>query len=155
MYPIFVCFFLARFSFQIPILATSHSPFLLPTERPVDRASLLRQSSLSLQLQVTRHSQSDLSLCKYIKCFPSLRLETGVFAGRPADFLFMLIFNYICDEIVSLSLWYLWSQWFPHMMDPMVTPSCISGVRPTKNQSSTSCSGLSCLPSICPWSCLA
>ena len=32
----------------------------------------------------------------------------------------MLIFNYICDEIVSLFLWYLWSQWFPHMVDPMV-----------------------------------
>ena len=52
--------------------------------------------------------------------FFSTRLETGVFVGRPADFLFMLIFNYICSAIVSLSLWYLWSQWSPHMMEPMV-----------------------------------
>ncbi|KAK7505872.1 hypothetical protein BaRGS_00003143 [Batillaria attramentaria] len=32
----------------------------------------------------------------------STRLETGVFDGRPADYLFMLLFNWICLVIVGL-----------------------------------------------------
>ncbi|XP_068200286.1 derlin-1 isoform X1 [Palaemon carinicauda] len=32
----------------------------------------------------------------------SLRLETGLFNGRPADYLFMLLFNWICFVIVAL-----------------------------------------------------
>ena len=32
----------------------------------------------------------------------SLRLETGLFSGRPADYLFMLIFNWICCVIIGL-----------------------------------------------------
>ncbi|XP_076370492.1 derlin 1 [Tachypleus tridentatus] len=32
----------------------------------------------------------------------SIRLETGIFTGRPADYLFLLLFNWICIVIVSL-----------------------------------------------------
>ncbi|XP_046386647.1 derlin-1 [Ischnura elegans] len=44
----------------------------------------------------------------------SLRLETGVFDGRPADYLFMLLFNWICCVIVGLLVN------IPLLMDPMV-----------------------------------
>ncbi|XP_040563354.1 derlin-1 [Lepeophtheirus salmonis] len=53
----------------------------------------------------------------------SIRLETGIFDGRPADYLFMLIFNWLCCVIVGffmeiyvlmppmvLSVLYLWCQ---------------------------------------------
>nr|CAD7438809.1 unnamed protein product [Timema bartmani] len=32
----------------------------------------------------------------------SLRLETGIFDGRPADYFFMLLFNWVCCVIVAL-----------------------------------------------------
>jgi len=32
----------------------------------------------------------------------SIRLETGIFDGRPADYLFMLIFNWLCLVIIAL-----------------------------------------------------
>jgi derlin-1 len=44
----------------------------------------------------------------------SLRLETGIFDGCPADYLFMLAFNWICCVIVSLAMS------IPFLMDPMV-----------------------------------
>ncbi|MCL4129253.1 UNVERIFIED_CONTAM: hypothetical protein GTU68_002202, partial [Idotea baltica] len=44
----------------------------------------------------------------------SLRLETGLFAGRPADYLFMLIFMWICSVIVALL------SGIEFLMDPMV-----------------------------------
>ncbi|RZF47631.1 hypothetical protein LSTR_LSTR009515 [Laodelphax striatellus] len=44
----------------------------------------------------------------------SLRLERDVFGGRPADYLFMLLFNWICCVICCL-----FAQ-IPVMMDPMV-----------------------------------
>ncbi|XP_067005994.2 derlin-1 [Anabrus simplex] len=44
----------------------------------------------------------------------SLRLETGVFDGRPADYFFMLLFNWVCSVIVGLL------ADIPVLMDPMV-----------------------------------
>ena len=44
----------------------------------------------------------------------SLRLETEIFDGRPADYLFMLIFNWLLAVIVALFLQ------IPMLMDPMV-----------------------------------
>ena len=44
----------------------------------------------------------------------SLRLETGIFDGRPADYLFMLIFNWLLAVIVALFMQ------IPMLMDPMV-----------------------------------
>merc|ERR1712179_834013 len=44
----------------------------------------------------------------------SLRLETGIFDGRPADYLFMLLFNWILATIVALGLS------IKVLMDPMV-----------------------------------
>lgn len=44
----------------------------------------------------------------------SLRLETGLFNGRPADYCFMLIFNWICCVLIGLF------AEFPYLMDPMV-----------------------------------
>jgi len=44
----------------------------------------------------------------------SLRLETGLFSGRPADYFFMLIFNWICCVIIGLF------AEFAYLMDPMV-----------------------------------
>lgn len=44
----------------------------------------------------------------------SLRLETGLFDGRPADYLFMLLFNWICCVIIGFL------ADFPYLMDPMV-----------------------------------
>ena len=44
----------------------------------------------------------------------SLRLETGIFDGRPADYLFMLVFNWLLAVIVALFLQ------IPMLMDPMV-----------------------------------
>jgi len=44
----------------------------------------------------------------------SVRLETGLFGGRPADYLFMLIFNWICCVIIALFFS------FPVLMDAMV-----------------------------------
>ena len=43
-----------------------------------------------------------------------MRLETGIFDGRPADYLFMLIFNWLLSVIVALFLQ------IPMLMDPMV-----------------------------------
>ena len=45
----------------------------------------------------------------------SLRLETGIFDGRPADYLFMLLFNWTCSVIVALMMS------IPFLMDPMVS----------------------------------
>ncbi|XP_077283818.1 derlin 1 [Arctopsyche grandis] len=44
----------------------------------------------------------------------SLRLETGIFAGRPADYCFMLLFNWMCCIIVGLV------GEIQYLMDPMV-----------------------------------
>jgi len=44
----------------------------------------------------------------------SLRLETGVFDGRPADYFFMLLFNWVLAIIVALFMS------IPFIMDPMV-----------------------------------
>jgi len=44
----------------------------------------------------------------------STRLETGVFDGKPADYLFMLIFNWICLVIIGLL------ASIPLLMNPMV-----------------------------------
>lgn len=44
----------------------------------------------------------------------SLRLETGIFDGRPADYLFMLLFNWVLAIIVALFMS------IPFIMDPMV-----------------------------------
>lgn len=44
----------------------------------------------------------------------SLRLESGLFSGRPADYFFMLIFNWIACVIIGLFFN------FPYLMDPMV-----------------------------------
>ena len=43
-----------------------------------------------------------------------MRLETGIFDGRPADYLFMLLFNWLLAVIVALGLS------IPFLMDPMV-----------------------------------
>lgn len=44
----------------------------------------------------------------------SVRLETGLFAGRPADYLFMLLFNWVCSVIAALFMN------LQFLMDPMV-----------------------------------
>lgn len=44
----------------------------------------------------------------------STRLETGVFDGKPADYLFCLIFNWICLVIIGLL------AGLPLLMDPMI-----------------------------------
>ncbi|XP_067652128.1 derlin-1-like [Haliotis asinina] len=44
----------------------------------------------------------------------STRLETGVFDGKPADYLFMLIFNWVCLTIIGLM------SGLMLLMDPMV-----------------------------------
>lgn len=44
----------------------------------------------------------------------SLRLETGIFDGRPADYFFMLVFAWICSVTVALGMN------IPFLMDPMV-----------------------------------
>ena len=46
--------------------------------------------------------------------FYSLRLETGIFDGRPADYFFMLLFNWLLAVIVALFMS------IPFIMDPMV-----------------------------------
>jgi len=42
------------------------------------------------------------------------RLETGVFDGRPADFFFMLLFQWLCSVMIGLAMS------IPFLMDPMV-----------------------------------
>ena len=44
----------------------------------------------------------------------SLRLETGIFDGRPADYFFMLLFNWMLATIVALFMG------IQVLMDPMV-----------------------------------
>ena len=44
----------------------------------------------------------------------SLRLETGIFDGRPADYLFMLLFNWVLCLLVAVFMN------LPFLMDPMV-----------------------------------
>ncbi|KAM9353664.1 derlin-1 [Symphorus nematophorus] len=59
----------------------------------------------------------------------STRLETGVFDGRPADYIFMLLFNWICIVITGLlmnmqllmspmimSVLYIWAQYNKDMV---------------------------------------
>ena len=50
----------------------------------------------------------------------SLRLETGIFDGRPADYLFMLIFNWLLAVIVALFLEIMTYYQMSVLMDPMV-----------------------------------
>jgi len=44
----------------------------------------------------------------------SQRLESGVYGGRPADYLFMLLFNWVCCLVIGLL------TELPLLMDPMV-----------------------------------
>ena len=44
----------------------------------------------------------------------SLQLETGLFNGRPADYFFMLLFNWICCVIIGLLADFPVSIWFLH-----------------------------------------
>jgi len=44
----------------------------------------------------------------------SLRLETGIFAGRPADYAFMLGFVWLCSCIIAIPMS------IPYLMDPLV-----------------------------------
>ncbi|KAG1697396.1 Derlin-1 [Nymphon striatum] len=44
----------------------------------------------------------------------SVRLETGLFDGRPADYLFMLLFNWVCIVIIGLIAEIML------LMDPMI-----------------------------------
>ena len=56
-----------------------------------------------------------LFVCLFVyTIFCSLRLETGVFDGRPADYFFMLLFNWMLAIIVALFMS------IPFIMDPMV-----------------------------------
>ncbi|XP_037579638.1 derlin-1 [Dermacentor silvarum] len=50
----------------------------------------------------------------YILCTYSTRLESGQFGGHPANYLFMLLFNWICIVIVALFLDLML------LMDPLV-----------------------------------
>lgn len=51
--------------------------------------------------------------CYFLYNYSKL-LETGVYAGRPADYFFMLIFNWLCCVIIGLI------ASIPLLMDPMV-----------------------------------
>ncbi|KAJ8710073.1 hypothetical protein PYW07_009439 [Mythimna separata] len=44
----------------------------------------------------------------------SQRLETGMFAGKPADYFYMLLFNWACSVLIGLLVG------LPFLMDPMV-----------------------------------
>ncbi|PIK50879.1 putative derlin-1 [Apostichopus japonicus] len=70
----------------------------------------------------------------------SIRLETGVFDGRPADYIFMLLFNWIClvllMEPMILSALYVWCQlnrdvivsfWFGTRFKAMYLPWVLVG----------------------------
>ena len=68
--------------------------------------------------EIFRCRYTSLLLCKdYNYLFYlnfSLRLETGIFAGRPADYLTMLTFNWVLAVIVALFMN------IPMLLDPMV-----------------------------------
>ena len=50
----------------------------------------------------------------------SVRLEKGVFDGRPADYLFMLIFNWLLAVFVALFLQFWHLAYMSVLMNPMV-----------------------------------
>ena len=62
------------------------------------------------RLVKTQHRNNIIKTCFIF----SLRLETGIFDGRPADYFFMLLFNWMLAVIVALGLS------IPFLMDPMV-----------------------------------
>ena len=79
-------------------MATNHSSPLLPGNS-TDRVPLLDESLFPLQLQVGTPSH-----LFFLNFSFSLRLETGIFDGRPADYFFMLIVNLILSVIIALGL---------------------------------------------------
>ena len=87
-------------------MAANHSSALLPGK---ERVPLLDESLFPLQLQVGTPSH-----LFFLNFSFSLRLETGIFDGRPADYFFMLIVNLILSVIIALGL----RIYF--LMDPMV-----------------------------------
>ena len=52
--------------------------------------------------------------CHHLEIFLYFRLETGIFAGRPADYAFMLMFIWICAVIIGLFMNIMF------LMDPLV-----------------------------------
>ena len=69
---------------------------------------------INLYFLYNYRSEKNEALQNNFNNFFSLRLETGIFDGRPADYLFMLIFNWLLAVIVALGLS------IPFLMDPMV-----------------------------------
>ena len=53
-------------------------------------------------------------LCLSLILFFHFRLETGIFAGRPADYAFMLGFVWLCSCIIAVLMS------IPYLMDPLV-----------------------------------
>ena len=94
-------------------MATHHLPLLLPAIAS-NWIPLPHESLLPVQLQVSSLHYSKRLTLIFNFYFCSLRLETGVFDGRPADYFFMLLFNWVLAIIVALFMS------IPFIMDPMV-----------------------------------
>ncbi|GLH14233.1 hypothetical protein R5R35_003348 [Gryllus longicercus] len=115
--PIFTRYWLgltAGFSLIGKLKIVSPYTLYLLYEPTVKRFELWRPVTALFYYPLTPGTGFHFLLNCYFLYHYSLGLETGEFNGRPADYFFMLLFNWICCVIVGLL------AEMPILMDPMV-----------------------------------
>ncbi|XP_061421748.1 derlin-1 [Lethenteron reissneri] len=96
---------------------------VLDATRLFSRFQIWRPITATLFFPLTPQTGFHFLIHLYFLYSYSTRLETGVFDGRPADYLFLVLFNWICITIVGLivdmpllmipliiSVLYVWAQ---------------------------------------------
>lgn len=69
---------------------------------PLKRFQIWRLATCLFFYPLNPHTGFHFLINLYFLYNYSKRLETGVYAGKPADYLFMLLFNWICCIIIGL-----------------------------------------------------
>uniref|UniRef100_A0A3B5RBA1 Derlin n=1 Tax=Xiphophorus maculatus TaxID=8083 RepID=A0A3B5RBA1_XIPMA len=87
---------------------------MLVPELVFSRFQLWRPVTATLYFPITPNTGFLYLVNLYFLYHYSTRLETGAFDGRPADYVFMLLFNWICIVLLMIplimSVLYVWAQ---------------------------------------------
>uniref|UniRef100_A0A3P9BHW9 Derlin n=2 Tax=Haplochromini TaxID=319058 RepID=A0A3P9BHW9_9CICH len=87
---------------------------LLFPEMVFSRFHIWRPVTATLYFPITPNTGFLYLVNLYFLYHYSTRLETGSFDGRPADYIFMLLFNWICIVLLMIplimSVLYIWAQ---------------------------------------------
>uniref|UniRef100_A0A3B5B289 Derlin n=1 Tax=Stegastes partitus TaxID=144197 RepID=A0A3B5B289_9TELE len=94
--------------------------FLLFPDLFFNRFQLWRPVTATLYFPITPSTGFLYLVNLYFLYHYSTRLETGAFDGRPADYIFMLFFNWICIVLLMIplimSVLYVWAQFNKDMI---------------------------------------